>query len=136
MTASKPVPVPTPATLPFWQACARHSLELQRCERCARFFFYPRVACPTCGRPDRVAWQAVSGRGTLHSFVISHLRAPGFEEEMPFVIAVVELAEGPRMLGNLSGVPADPELLPLDLPLVVDFDDRPGGTVPVWRPVA
>jgi uncharacterized OB-fold protein len=71
----------------------------------------------------------------LHSYLISHLAAEGFEDEVPYVIAIVELEEGPRMMTNLVGVPADPDALPLDLPLRVDFQDRGAVRVPVFRPV-
>ena len=66
--------------------------------------------------------------------MISYRAAEGFEEEVPYVIAVVELNEGPRMLSNIVGVEPDPEVLVLDMPLVVDFEDRRGFSVPVFRP--
>jgi uncharacterized OB-fold protein len=126
--------VPTPETAYFWNGCAERELRLQRCSRCEAYFFYPRPACPTCGLDDQVSWHRASGRATLHSYVISHLPAPGFEAGKPLVIAVVELVEGPRMMTNIVGIEPDPDQLVLDMPLVVDFEERASGVVPVFRP--
>jgi uncharacterized OB-fold protein len=73
-----------------------------------------------------------SGRGSLYSYVISHRAAPGFE--VPYVIAVVQLDEGPRLLSNLVGVPPDPDMLPLDLALEVDYEIIDEIALPVFRP--
>jgi uncharacterized OB-fold protein len=73
-----------------------------------------------------------SGRGALHSYVITHRAAPGFEA--PYAIAEVELEEGPRMLSNLVGVAPDPEALPLDLALEVPFESFGEVTLPRFRP--
>jgi uncharacterized OB-fold protein len=75
-----------------------------------------------------------SGRATLHSYVINHLPAPGFEDEVPYVIAIVELEEGPRMMSNLREVAAEPNAMPLDMPLEVVFESRDGRTLPMFRP--
>jgi len=130
---SKAVPVPTPETQPFWDGCAAGELRLQRCLDCGKPYFYPRPACPACGSPN-VEWFAASGDATLYSYVISHRPARGFEDDGPYAIAVVELAEGPRMMTNLAGVPATPEDLVLDMPLRVAFEPRGEMTVPVFTP--
>jgi len=75
-----------------------------------------------------------SGRGFLYSFVITHRAAPGFEA--PYVIAEVELEEGPRMLSNLVGVAPDADRLELDLPLEVTFETFGEVTLPQFRPRA
>ncbi len=72
-----------------------------------------------------------SGQGSLYSYVISHLPVPGFEP--PYVIAVVELDEGPRLLTNIVGGPADPDQLPLDAAVEVVFDSIDGTTLPFFR---
>ncbi len=82
-----------------------------------------------------VSWFAASGSGRLHTYVISHRAAPGFEGQVPYAIAVVELDEGPRLLTNIVGVPNDPEHLVLDMGLSVDFEARGDQQVPVFRPV-
>ena len=100
----KPVPVPTPETQPFWDGCAAGELRIQRCTDCSTAFFYPRPVCPACGSVN-VEWFTASGRATLYSYVINHRPAPGFEDDGPYAIAVVQLAEGPRMMTSLIGVP-------------------------------
>jgi uncharacterized OB-fold protein len=75
-----------------------------------------------------------SGRAKLHSYVINHRPAPGFEEEAPYAIAIVELDEGPRMMTNIVGVPNTPEDLVLDMELEVVFQDQGGMCVPRFRP--
>jgi uncharacterized OB-fold protein len=105
--AAKAVPVPTPTTKPFWEGTAAGELRVQQCDGCHKHFLYPRVRCPFCGS-DKTTWVATSGRGRLFSYVINHMPAPGWEGEVPYVIAVVQLDEGPRMMSNLIGVPADP----------------------------
>ena len=112
MTAQgfKPVPVPTPETQPFWDGCAAGELRIQRCADCGRPYFYPRPVCPACGSRN-VEWFTASGRATLYSYVINHRPAPGFEDDAPYAIAVVELDEGPRMMTSIVGLPATPEAL-------------------------
>ena len=91
MTAPhKPVPKPTPDTQPFWDGTAAGELRVQRCRDCSRHCFYPRPCCPSCGSGE-LEWVVTSGRATLYSYVINHRPAPGFEEEGPYAIAVVEL---------------------------------------------
>jgi uncharacterized OB-fold protein len=81
-----------------------------------------------------VEWFTASGLATLYSYVISHRPAPGFEEEVPYAIAVVQLAEGPRMMTSLTGVPQTPEDLVLDMPLLVSFQRRGDVSLPVFAP--
>ena len=79
-------------------------------------------------------WFTASGEATLYSYVINHRPAPGFEGEAPYAIAVVQLAEGPRMMTNLTGVPNTPEDLVLDMPLRVTFERRGDVAVPLFAP--
>jgi uncharacterized OB-fold protein len=129
----KPVPRPTPETEPFWTACAEGELHLQRCRHCDDLYFPPRAFCPSCWSSD-VRWEPVSGRGTLHSFVINHRPAPGFEEMGPYAIAIVQLDEGPRLLSNIVGVENTPDDLVIDMPLEVTFEPRGDFRVPQFRP--
>jgi hypothetical protein len=128
---TRPVPVPTPETQHFWAGTARGQLLLQRCRGCATTYFPPQPFCPGC-LGDDVEVVAASGRGSLHSYVINHRAAPGFES--PYVIAVVELDEGPRLLSNLVDVAPEPEALPLDLPLEVVFEPVGDVALPQFRP--
>ena len=128
---TRTVPAPTPETQPFWDGCAAGELRLQRCLDCGQPYFYPRPVCPACGSAN-VEWFTASGDATLYSYVINHRPAPGFEDEAPYAIAVVQLAEGPRMMTNLTGAPHAPEDLQLDMPLRVTFERRGEVSVPVF----
>jgi uncharacterized OB-fold protein len=130
---SKPLPRPTPETLPYWEGARAGELRIQRCLDCQELYFYPRPFCPRCFS-DRVEWVRVSGRARLHSYVINHRPAPGFEEQAPYAIAVVELEEGVRLMSNIVGVENTPENLVLDMPLEVAFEEREGMCIPVFTP--
>ncbi|MFI6586152.1 Zn-ribbon domain-containing OB-fold protein [Embleya sp. NPDC050493] len=125
--------LPTPTTRPFWDAATEGRLAVQQCGSCETHFFYPRIACPSCGSRE-VSWVDVSGRATLLSYVINHLPAPGFEAVGPYVIAIVQLEEGPTMMTNIIGSDAVPDQLVIDMPLQVAFEDRRGQVVPVFTP--
>lgn len=120
--ASKPLPKPTPDTQPFWDAVKRHQLLLPKCKACGQFHYFPRPFCPHCFSWD-LEWTQCSGNGKLYSYVINHRPAPGFEEETPYVIAVVELDEGPRMLSNLIDIEPTPEAVQVDMPVEILFQD-------------
>jgi uncharacterized OB-fold protein len=129
----KPEPRPTPETLPFWEGCAAGELRIQHCRSCDRHVFYPRLLCPHCGSGE-LEWVVSDGTATLHSYVISHRPAPGFADDVPYVIAVVELPEGVRMMTNLVGVDPEPAELPLDMPLRVVFEQRGEVCLPLFAP--
>jgi uncharacterized OB-fold protein len=131
---AKPVPFAQPVSRPFWEGTQAGELRLQHCGSCGKHVFYPRPRCPSCGG-DALTWQRVSGRARLHSYVINHMPMPGFAGDLPYVIAIVELEEGPRMMSNLIGVPADPAHLTLDMPLEVVFEARGEMMLPQFRPV-
>ena len=131
--ATKPAPKPTPETQPYWDGARAGELRVQRCRACAEHYFYPRPFCPRCGSAD-VEWVAVSGRARLHSYVINHRPAPGFEDDGPYAIAVVALEEGPRLMTNIVGIENTPENLVLDMALEVAFQERGDLCVPVFRP--
>ena len=117
-----PIPVPTPETRHFWDATRRHELMLPRCRACGKLHYYPRASCPHCLGGD-LEWERVSGRGRLHTFTIVHRGQRGFPLGDPYVIAVVELDEGPRMMSNLVGVAMDPAQVRIDMPVEVVFED-------------
>ncbi|MCP9955509.1 Zn-ribbon domain-containing OB-fold protein [Actinomadura madurae] len=77
----------------------------------------------------------MSGRARLSSYVINHVPAPGYAGDVPYVIAIVQLDEGPRMITNLVDVPPDPRALPLDLPLELVIEPRGDQALPLFRPV-
>lgn len=115
----KLVPTPTPETQHFWEGAKNGQLLLQQCVQCQHTYFPPRPFCPKCASRSVKVIQA-SGKATLYSYVINHRPMPGFDK--PHSIAVVELAEGPRMMTNIVQCPQTPEALQLDMPLEVTFD--------------
>jgi uncharacterized OB-fold protein len=132
----KPIPTPTPETQEFWDGTKAGELRLQRCNDCSNVYFPPRPFCAKCGSRS-VAWFKASGHGRLFSYVINHRPAPGFQDEAPYAIAIVELDEGPRMMTNLVDVEQTPEALPLDLPLEVTFEQITDTiSLPKFRPAA
>jgi uncharacterized OB-fold protein len=126
-------PVATPETQTFWDKAREGELWLPRCDDCALVVWYPRAFCPNC-HSSSITWFRASGRATLASYVINHVAAPGFTA--PYVIAFVDLEEGPRLTANLLDVEPDPALLSIGMSLEVTFEDR--GTVVVlqFRPVS
>lgn len=118
LQAGRARPEPTPETQHFWDGTRAGELRLQRCDACAKTYFPPRPFCPACGSRKVSVFRA-SGRGRLFSYVIHHRAVPGFTP--PYAIAVVELAEGPRMMTNIVDCPQTPEALQLDMPLEVAF---------------
>ncbi|MGI8552407.1 MAG: Zn-ribbon domain-containing OB-fold protein [Dehalococcoidia bacterium] len=131
---AKPLPVPTPETEPFWEGLRRHELRIQRCQDCHKAYFYPRPFCPSCFS-ENVEWFVASGRAKLHTYTIPYRTHPSFQREAPFVLAVAELEEGPRMATNLVGVEPDPAKLPVDMPIEIVFDDVTDTiTLPKFRP--
>ena len=129
----KPVPQPSPETERYWEGCKKHELWLPFCLTCQASFFYPRAFCPRCFGLA-VEWRQASGRAKLYTFAIQYRpQAPGFQP--PYVTAVVELDEGPRMLTNLVDVEPDPEKIRCDMPLEVVFEDISDEiTLPKFRP--
>jgi len=113
------LPQPTPETRHFWEGCKAGELRLQRCVQCQQSYFPPRPFCPGCGSREVEVYPA-SGRATLYSYVINHRPRPDMGTE-PHSIAVVALAEGPRMMTNIVGCPQTPQALQLDMPLEVTF---------------
>jgi uncharacterized protein len=128
-----PIPVATPETAPFWEGTAAGELRIQKCVDCQQFYFYPRPFCPKC-LSDNVVWERVSGRATLASYVINYRPMPQFESNDPQIIALVNLEEGPRLMTNIVGIAPEPDLLTLDMPLLVQFQPRGDMWLPVFTP--
>jgi uncharacterized OB-fold protein len=114
------LPQPTPETRHFWEGCKAGELRLQRCTACQHSYFPPRDFCPACGSRAVEVYPA-SGKASLYSYIINHRPRPDMGTE-PHSIAVVTLAEGPRMMTNIVGCPQTPQALQLDMPLEVTFE--------------
>lgn len=97
----KPLPVIDSESRPYWDALKQHRLTLKRCQDCGKHHFYPRALCPHC-HSDAVEWVEARGTGTIYSFTIARRPAgPAFKADTPYVVAVVELDEGARMMSNI-----------------------------------
>ena len=131
----KPLPRPDPVTRPFWDSVKAHAMSIQRCSACRKYVFYPRGHCPACFGRD-LAWTPVSGRGVVHAFTIVHYHStPAFRADTPYVVALIELDEGVRMMSNLVEVTPDPQHVQVGLPVEVVYDDvTPELTLPKFRP--
>jgi uncharacterized OB-fold protein len=129
----RPVPAPDNVTTPYWEACSRGELIIQRCPSCGERQFYPRAMCKTCGETPE--WETASGRGTVHTYtIIRQNYSKPFRELLPYVVAIVELEEGVRMMGNVLDVA--PEDVRIGMPVEVTFEQAGENIgVPFWRPV-
>ncbi len=116
----KPVPTPSAVTQPFWDGLKVGELRLQRCADCARKVFYPRTICPHC-LSDRLNWVRATGRGKVYSYtIVRRAMNPAFGEDVPYVFAIVELEEGPRVTTNVIHCPA--EAVRVDMPVRAVYD--------------
>ncbi|MES2870489.1 MAG: OB-fold domain-containing protein [Pseudomonadota bacterium] len=104
MSNNKPMPVPTEISAPFWEGLKAERLLIQQCNQCSHWVFYPRRHCPQCFAHD-LAWREVSGGATLYSFTVTRIATlPDFADEMPQMLAVIELDQGVRVNSNLVGL--------------------------------
>lgn len=134
MSFPKPLPVADPDSRPFWEGCRRRELLLQRCADCGRFRFPPSSACPGCGSRQQT-WVEASGKGRVYSWVVVVRPVPRevFADDVPYVVALVELDEGVRLPTNLVG--CDPDAVVGDMAVEVVFEEvTPEVTLPKFRP--
>ena len=117
---TKPIPMADEESTEFFEGARRHELMLMRCKNCGAWRLPSRPRCPDCWSTD-TEWAQASGRATLYSYGIMHQKFPGFEDDVPYNFAVVELEEGPRIVSNIVDV-ANEELR-VDMPLRAVFDD-------------
>src|SRR5216683_1653711 len=118
----KPLPLANEDTLEYWEACKRGELRLQRCSDCGHWRFPPSVLCPRC-LSERSSWEALSGRGTVYTFIIVHRpQHPAFYEDVPYNVAIVELEEGPRMHSRIVG--CTNEEIRIGMPVEVTFEKK------------
>ena len=130
----KPLPTISGETKPFWEACRRGELLIQKCGSCDEYQFYPRAICANCWTTD-IAWVTASGKGTVWSFTVTQQnRTPGFADDVPYALALVELEEGVKMFTNI--VECDPKDVSIGMPVEVTFiraTDRV--SIPYFKPV-
>jgi uncharacterized OB-fold protein len=133
------LPTPDAETQPFWDAARDGRLLIKRCSACGRAHHYPRPFCPYCWSRE-VAWEQARGTGTVYTFSVVHRNdLPPFSERVPYVAAIVELDEGPRLMTNV--VDCDVDDVAVGMPVSVAFraiDDTDTSTdrvtIPVFRP--
>jgi uncharacterized OB-fold protein len=126
-----PAPVVNQDSQTFWDATAQGKLLLPKCDKCQTIVWYPRHFCPECSSFD-VSWIEASGKGTIYSFTVNR-RGQGDYRDMAYVLAYVQLAEGPRMLTNI--VDCDYEKVAIGQPVELVFQDTGKGTaLPRFRP--
>jgi len=121
----KPVPPVNADTAEFWRGCNHERLLFQRCAHCGHAQFPPRSLCVACHGRD-LAWRESARRGQIHSFTVVH-RAPtaAFKGDVPYVLALVDLDEGFRIMCNLIG--CSPEEAAIGLPVRIIFETRGEG---------
>ena len=121
-----PAPPVNPETQAFWDAAGEGKLLYKKCTACGEPHFYPRTYCPFCFS-DKTEWVEASGKGTIYSYSVMR-RAP-----VPYAMAYVTLAEGPRMVTNI--VDCDFDKLKCEQPVKVVFKPTDGGPpLPMWTP--
>jgi uncharacterized OB-fold protein len=127
------VPVGNPDSKPFWDGCARNELLLQRCTACGIVRHPPSPVCTNC-LSDAHEWFAAGGNATVYTYtIVRQALARGWDERLPYVVAVVELDEGPKFLTNIVNV--DPETVTIGMPVEVTFAELDGMTkLPNFQP--
>jgi uncharacterized OB-fold protein len=117
----KPRPQPAQENLAYWDGLREHRLLVQRCLSCNKLRHYPRPMCDSCYSME-YDWQEIDGRGTVHSWTVSHHPFhPGFKRELPYVTVTADLEAGLRLQAPLVG--GDSSSLRLGLPVVVEYTD-------------
>jgi uncharacterized protein len=132
--AGRPVPSPDAVGSAYFAAMDRGELLFQECPDCGRRQLYPRSICAGCGGSP--TWSASAGRGIVHTYtIVRQSLTPPFSRLAPYVVAIVELDEGPRLMGNVTD--CDPETVWIGMPVeAYAVRVEHGLAVPFWRPVA
>ena len=118
---AKPVPKIEPEAAAYWESLKQHAMRVQRCQTCGEWYFPPSTHCPKCLSTD-VEWTPVSGRGVVWSSATMHRPyLPAYEAEIPYNLAIVELAEGPKLWTNVVDVP--PDRVEIGMAVEVRYDD-------------
>jgi uncharacterized OB-fold protein len=130
----KPLPIPTPWSQPFWDAAREHRLVLRRCSKCGYIDHPPYLYCTNC-HTDEHEWIEAEGKATLAAYAINQFGVPfPFWADLPYVVALIDLPEGVRMISNV--VECEFDRLQNGMKLEVVFDDVSDEiSLPKWRPV-
>lgn len=126
----KPSPVSNELSKPYWDGCNRGELLFQRCTNCSNAQFYPRSICIRC-YSKALTWECSSGVGIVETFTEVHRGvATAFAEEVPYVVALIQLKEGFRLMSNIVGAR---DKLEIGAPVAAEFEQRERQKVPVFR---
>jgi len=118
--AQRPTPETRNAGSAFWRAAAERKLVLPACTQCDKPFWHPRPHCPFCGSRD-IEWRTASGRGSVYTYtVVRQSSDPHFREHVPYVVAMIELDEGPRIMSNV--IDCAPEQVRIGMRVSVRFE--------------
>lgn len=130
----RPFPKPNADTQPFWDGCREHKLMFQKCGECGHVRWPPSVLCPRC-HASITEWITARGRGKIYTYAVYHVPFhEAFKDSLPYVTAVIELDEGPRVLSRITG--CDIEDIRCDMPVKVAWRETSGGYVlPEFIPV-
>jgi uncharacterized OB-fold protein len=133
VTYYKPLPLINEETRPYWDYCKQHELRMQKCLACGYIRFPLSPICPKC-HSMQAEWTELSGRGTIYSFTVYRVAFhPAFKDDIPYVLAIVQLDEGPCMESNIIGCPV--EEVSIGMKVEVSFDDVTiNVTLPKFRP--
>ena len=129
----KPLPKVTKEDKPFWDACKQHKFMLPRCTKCGHMWFPPYGNCNKCLSFER-EFVEVSGRGTVWGVI--EMNQPyilAFQKDLPYVVVLIQLEEGPFMYSNIVGVPNDQVKVGMSVEVVFD-DVTPEFTLPKFKP--
>jgi hypothetical protein len=131
----RPSPEPTEMTAPFWTGGLSGELRLQKCADCGHIRYPISAICPQCLSPES-AWTAMSGRGTVQSYIVfERAYHEAWAGQVPYVVALIELAEGPVLISNVVGV--EPSAVRVGQPVTVTFPRRSAtAALPQFTPVA
>lgn len=122
---------PEPDTAPFWAATAEHRLTYQICRACGQVVFHPRRHCTCCTSGD-LEWRDSAGAGTVYTFtVIRQHGHPFFRARIPYLVGLIDLDEGFRMLAEIA---ADPQALQVNQRVTVTWEDHADLSVPIFEP--
>lgn len=133
---AKPLPQITDLTRPFWSGAKKRQLLMQKCARCGTLNFYPKAWCVECG--DRgLEWVQVKPSGTVYSYTVANvvmMNFPGWQEDLPVVLGIIDLDDGARMYGQVTHCP--PERMRIGMRVEAYFEDiSEEAAVPKFRPV-
>ena len=120
--ATGPVPLPQQESDFYWEKLKAHELWLRKCNETGKAYFYPRDISPFTFSRD-TSWIQSSGKGTLFTYAICYTPIPRYTGPVPFIIAMVELEEGPLIPTNIVEVEPDPSNLTIGMPEEVTYED-------------